>query len=150
MPDRDRRDGEDREGDELRLPRPVNDQRNGADQDRRETEPQHETARRDHLDGEQDAAEDEPVPDPEREDGGHHGPGRSVRSATPDAGPVGRRGEGAFPSPPPPPPNVSRAISLMPASEPSTPVASIGRIRTFWLGDCASWVKARRYFSATK
>src|SRR5262249_58025712 len=65
VPDGDRRDGEHREGDELGLPRPVDDQRDDAHQQRREAEPQHVRARRKDLDAEQDAAGDEPVPDAE-------------------------------------------------------------------------------------
>src|SRR5262249_61722445 len=51
---------------------------------------------------------------------------------TPVVGTVGRRGGGALPSPLlGSPPNVALAISPIPASEPSTLVASIGRISTF-------------------
>ncbi len=53
----------------------------------------------------------------------------------PGTGPVGRRGGGALPSPDRSPPNVALAISPMPASEPSTLVASIGRISIFWFGE---------------
>ena len=46
----------------------------------------------------------------------------------------------------PPPPKVALAISPMPASEPSTRVASIGMISTFWFGDCASLPNAFEIF----
>src|SRR6266446_6500301 len=48
------------------------------------------------------------------------------------------------------PPNVALAISAMPASEPSILVASMGSIRTFWFGEWAISVRARRYLSAMK
>ena len=72
-----------------------------------------------------------------------------VRLGMPGTGPVGRRaGGGALPSPPrESPPNVALAISPMPASEPSTLVASIGRISVFWFGDSASSANACRCIS---
>jgi len=47
-------------------------------------------------------------------------------------------------------PNVALAISAMPASEPSTPVTSIGMIKVFWFGESASSASTFMYLSATK
>ena len=69
------------------------------------------------------------------------------------AGPVGVLGRGGTDGAggrPPPSTNADLAISPMPASEPSTPIVSIGSMITFWLGACASSVNALRYCWATK
>src|SRR5690606_30986100 len=42
------------------------------------------------------------------------------------------------------------ASSAMPASEPNTPVVSIGSISSFWLGEPANSFSASTYFCATK
>src|SRR5262249_60487018 len=109
-------------------------------------EPQHERARRHHLDGEQDAAGDEPAPEPELDDEVGHccGSGRSVRNATPVAEPVGgpggrRGGGGDLPSPP----KVSRPISPMPAGPPGTPPPPDGTARPFWVGGAAGALETR-------
>jgi hypothetical protein len=47
-------------------------------------------------------------------------------------------------------PKVAFAISPMPASEPSTLVASIGSIRIFWFGESANCPNALMYLSAMK
>jgi len=65
-PQWDRGNGEYRESDELRLPGPVHEYRDRADQHRGEAEPQHEYAGRQNLKNEQQSAGDEPVPESER------------------------------------------------------------------------------------
>src|SRR3954471_3892817 len=119
-PRRYRSDREDREGDQLRLPGPVDRDGNRANNDGRQPEPHHETARRHDLQQEQQHRQDEPVPGAERD---HPGDQLAVHRTRPQAcgpalGTVGRRaGGGALPSPPwGSPPNVALTISPMPAS----------------------------------
>src|SRR5262245_15242435 len=58
-------DGQDGEGDELRLPAETERERYAAGQNRGDAEPENERARNENLDREQDQPEDEPVPDAE-------------------------------------------------------------------------------------
>jgi hypothetical protein len=74
-PDRNGGDREHGEGDELRLPRPVHDERDAADQERGKPEPQHEHAGCQDFHDQQHAADDEPVPPAERSKEGQHGMG---------------------------------------------------------------------------
>src|SRR5262249_16982758 len=62
----------------------------------------------------------------------------------PAAGRLGRGG-GLAAVPPEFGPNVALAISAMPPSEPSTLLTSMGSISTFWFGEWAISVRARRY-----
>src|SRR5262249_44641884 len=151
-PQRHRGDSEHREGDELRLPGPGHRERDEPDRTGGEPEPQHEHARGKHLEQQQRRSEDEPGPGSVRDDPfQQHDTLLARRQALPvvvgPVGPVERRGAGGGRSSLP---NVALAISPMPASEPSTLTASIGSIRTFWFGDCASCPNAFRYLSATK
>ncbi len=79
-PERDRGDREDRERDELILPRPhvepahrAQHERNDTDEQRREAEPQHERAGRDQFEHEENRSTDQPVPHRERGEKFHHG-----------------------------------------------------------------------------
>jgi len=62
-----------REGDELVLPRPCDEERDDADEHRRDAEPEHEGARRDQFEHEEYRGSDEPVPHGERNEKLHHG-----------------------------------------------------------------------------